>query len=127
MAVKMARIKKKKNYGISIHCHLGKVNVVVDALSRKSVEAVASFTLLGHLERMEIETYLVGQVRDLMGRLSLQPSLIDRIRTSLHLDLKLKETAKVMIKEEGQEFQIDAFGILSFEGRICVPNVLELR
>ena len=78
----------------------GKANVVADALSRKN-EIIASFVITS--------------------------SLIDRISTLQKED----NFVKVMIKRinEGidSSFQVDSEGVLRLKGRICVPDISELK
>ena len=74
-----------KGYDCSINYHPGKVNVVVDALSWKSSGfSVALLTtqkeIINDLERMGIEI-VKGDSQAFMASLTIQPTLIERIKT----------------------------------------------
>ena len=75
-----------KDYNCSINYHLGKANVVVDALSRKSSSFLATLLtiqkeIINDLERMGIEIFM-GDSQVFMANLTIQPTLIKKIRTS---------------------------------------------
>jgi hypothetical protein len=61
-----------KDYDLSIHCHPGKENVVVDALSRSGVPKVA-LPLIAHLDRMGVTLCYVGTARE-KTQISFNPS-----------------------------------------------------
>ncbi|KAF5442925.1 hypothetical protein F2P56_035532, partial [Juglans regia] len=91
--------------------HSGKANVVADALSRKSSSG--------------IEMVMDTQAR--LSSLTLGSSLIDQIKAAQTEDSNL-----VKIKGEVQEDKMPGFTTswdrtLRFKGRICVPNVKEIR
>ena len=75
-----------KDYDCSINYHLGKANVVADALSRKpSSFLVALLTtrkeIICGLERTEIEVVL-GHYEAYLASFSVQPTLVERIKLS---------------------------------------------
>jgi hypothetical protein len=70
-----------------INYHPGKANVVADALSRKNIarSVSAMFTtkneLLLDLERAGVEM-MVGEIQFYMSSLTLEPTLMEQIRTA---------------------------------------------
>ena len=75
-----------KDYNITIHYHLGRANVVVDALSRKSGGSLAAMItrqpkLLRDLEEIQIEVKLTGgsSREDRVNQISVQFDFRDRI------------------------------------------------
>jgi hypothetical protein len=76
-----------KDYDCTINYHPGKANVVVDALSRKNIagNVSAMFTtkkeLLLDLERVGVEM-MVGEIQSYMSSLTLEPTLMEQIRTA---------------------------------------------
>jgi hypothetical protein len=76
-----------KDYDCMINYHPRKANVVADALSRKNIVGSAStmFTrqneLLLDLERARVEM-MVGEIQSYMSSLTLEPALMEQIRTA---------------------------------------------
>jgi hypothetical protein len=76
-----------KDYDCTINYHPGKANVVADALSRKNIagNVSAMFTtkkeLLLDLERVGVEM-MVGEIQSYMSSLTLEPTLMEQIRTA---------------------------------------------
>ncbi|KAG8473027.1 hypothetical protein CXB51_034902 [Gossypium anomalum] len=102
-------IELLKDYDCSIEYHLGKANVVANALSRRAV----------------------SDLRVMFARLSLYDD------GSLLAELQIKEkqlkdeslVARFQQVEEGEtsEFGLNSKGVLCFRGRICVPKDSDLR
>jgi hypothetical protein len=116
-----------KDYDLGINYHHGKANVVADALSHKShvirlvvesmpIELCEEFDklnlrIIANTEAMEME---VGS------------SLLQEIRKGQLEDEKIQEI-KHNIKEEKLLGFSEDDGVLWYKGRICVPNVKELK
>ena len=75
-----------KDYNCLINYHLGKANVVANALSRKSSgfsNALLTIQkeIINDLERMGIEI-VIGDSQVFMASLTIQPTLIEKINSS---------------------------------------------
>lgn len=120
-----------KDYDLNLHYHPGKANVVADALSRKSSSELA-FILTSQpriqrdLEKLEIGLR-VQQSDGHVAALILQPTLIDRIKSSQKEDLDLQRIKEAVKSGVQNEFAVMEDGALRFDARLCVPNVEELR
>nr|GFD61042.1 reverse transcriptase [Tanacetum cinerariifolium] len=71
-----------KDYDTNIQYHLGKANVVADALSRKSgiiAGIKVEEEIICDLERLDIELYVRGQ-HGYWASLRVEPDLISRIK-----------------------------------------------
>ncbi|XP_073033916.1 uncharacterized protein [Primulina eburnea] len=96
-------IELLKDYDLTISYHPGKANKVADALSRRNMGKVT------------------------LAALSAQPCLREIVKLNQDRDpvlVKLKEQAK---EAKSQDTQIDDKGVLWMKGRLCVPDVDNLR
>jgi hypothetical protein len=69
-----------KNYDLSIQYHLGKANVVADALSRAGIPKV-TMPLIADLDHMGVALCYVGTARE-ETQMLIQSSLLDRVRVA---------------------------------------------
>ena len=107
-----------KDYNLKEHYHLGKANVVADALSQKS-----------HCNTLE------ALLED--GFNLLHPVVLHNITVSCSLESKIIELQKTdvgefhikrkMKEQETKHFSLDERGVLWFEDRLVVPKGRELR
>ena len=109
-----------KDYHLSIQYHLGKVNVVADALSRTGVPKVA-MPLIADLERMGVALCYVSTTRE-ETRMLIQSSLLERVRVAQQHDCLLQEARKRVGDGKPREFSIDENDLVRFRGRLCVPQ-----
>ncbi|KAH0657090.1 hypothetical protein KY285_031972 [Solanum tuberosum] len=89
------------DYDMSDLYHFRKANVVVDAFSWLSMCSVA---------HIEDESSFVADVKDKQG-----------------LDLTLVELKEAVLKKSVEVFSQEGDGVLRYQGRLCVPNVEDLR
>ena len=106
--------------------------MVADALSRKSSVTLAHIRtvyvpLLLDMKTLGIRLEYDGYVA-LLASFVLRPTLVDQIKGKQMQDEKLvKEVHKIMNYEIGENFSITQDGALTMKGRVCVPNVEDLR
>ena len=112
-----------KDYDCTIEYHLGKANVVADALSRKVSGRVAN---LLSLREMNVELQ-VSPSGVLLATLKIRPVLHERIREAQNRDDYIIELRKKMDQGKGKEFVIHVDGALMLGNRIYVPKVDDLR
>ncbi|XP_052728435.1 uncharacterized protein LOC128195239 [Vigna angularis] len=119
-----------KDYEFELLYHLGKANVVADALSRKVV----------HVSSMMMrERSLVESFRDLRLQFELEPSSIkccnlrissdvfDRIKMKQREDEELVKILSALGTDQAKWFNTGTDGMLRYMGRTCVPNDGELK
>ena len=107
-----------KDYNLEVHYHLGKANVVADALGQKS-----------HCNTLE------ALLKD--GFNLLHPVVLHNITVSCSLENKIIELQKTdvgvfhikrkMKEQETKHFRLHERGVLWFEDRLVVPKDRELR
>jgi len=119
-----------KDFEFQLSYHPGKANVVVDALSRKTL----------HMSALMVkELELIEQFRDLslvseltpegvrLGMLKLTSNILEEIKNSQKEDLKLVDRVVLVNQGKGGDFRLDENDVLMFRDRVCVPDVLELK
>ena len=111
----------------TLHYHLGKANVVADALSRKSRGALAS---IASSEWRMLETVgqfrlqYIEQAQGILGSLVATPSLLSRVIVSQGQDaeiMSIKDRVQSGTGDEG--WTIHANGSLWYRGRVVVPQL----
>ena len=123
-----------KDYDLIIDYHPRKVNMVADAnaLSRKSSVTLAHIRttyvpLLLDMKALGVNLDYDGYGA-LLASFVVRPSLIDQIKGKQIQDKVLaNEVNKIMKGEIEEKFNISQDGMLMMKGRVCVPDVEDLR
>ena len=120
-----------KDYDLEILYHLGKANVVADALSRKkqasSVSAITNQReILEDLRRLDVEL-VVGDVEKRLASLRLQPTLQSRILDAQKSSGARAEVMKVIQFSKSTELNVDEDGTIRYGKRLWVPDEDDLR
>jgi hypothetical protein len=116
-----------KHYDMEIQYHLGKANVVVDALSRKG--QVNNITNLMSLELCwEMEQLNLGMLNNMEATvMEVESTLEQEIRKGQESDEKIKEIKTLIGLGKALDFTEDEQGTLWFKKRICIPEIEHLR
>jgi hypothetical protein len=119
-----------KDYDLKVHYHLGKANVVADALSWKLQCNCVMMdsrinTLCDELSKMKIEVIPSGA----LSHISVEPTLQDQIIMA-QLSDKVVQIIKDNLHPKTEKykcFRQDGKGILWFESRLVVPKNKDLK
>ena len=117
-----------KDYDLVIDYHLGKANIVMNALSQKSSETLAHIRTTYVPLLLDMKTLGISLDYDSYGALLasfvVRPTLIDQIRGKQMQDNDLvREVQKIMNEEIRENFRITQDEVLTLRGRVCVPDV----
>ena len=111
-----------------MHYHPGKVNVVADALSRKSyANTLMSGGLPKELAEDLRELRLEIVPRGFVAAMGVQSTLLGKIREAQKDDKEIAEIKEKMSKGKAKGFHEDKHDTLWFEDRAYVPNNAEIR
>ncbi|XP_050916812.1 uncharacterized protein LOC127131984 [Lathyrus oleraceus] len=119
-----------KDYDFNLSFRLGKANVVVDAMSRKSLHML--MFMVYELELIEIfrDMSLVceetpNSVKS--GMLKLTNSIFEEIREGQRSDLCLIHHLTLINQGNEGDFRVGENGVMRFRDKVCVPDVRVLE
>jgi hypothetical protein len=117
-----------KDCDLGINCHPGKANVVADALSERShvsqlVVDSMPFELCEEFEKLNLRIIANTEVMEM----EVGSSLLQEIWRGELEDEKVQEIKRNIKEKKSPGFSEDDEGVLWYKGRICVPNVKELK
>ena len=120
-----------KDYECTIEYHMGKANVVTDALNRKSTGSISHLKVVYLPRLVELRSLGVrlelSDIGALLATFHVRPVLIDRIR-----ELRTQDSTVIKLKKEAKSRQLKGFsvradGTLMMGHKLCVQNVGELK
>jgi hypothetical protein len=122
------RLELIKDYELEIHYHLGKANVVADALSRKVschclTVRTSDITLCQEMEKLNLRMVQHGT----SNHLKLESIILQRIIDAQKDDEGMKHIREKIMARTAKCFKEDDQGVVWFNNRIVVPKNEELR
>jgi hypothetical protein len=117
-----------KDYDLGINYHLGKANVVADALSRRShvsqlVVDSMPFELCEEFNKLNLRIVANMEATEM----KVGSDLLQEIQKGQVEDEKIQEIKRNIKEEKSPGFSEDEEGVLCYKGRICVPSIMELK
>ena len=119
-----------KDYDFELLYHPGKANVVTDALSRKIVHTahlmIKEVELLEKFRDMKLQMELESEsIR--CSNLTISSDFLDSVRERQLLGASLKKVREQLGSDETKDFAMGNDGILRFQGKVCVPDDVEVK
>ena len=119
-----------KDYDFELLYHPGKTNVVADALSRKIVHTthlmIKEVELLEKFRDMKLQIEL-GYKFIRCSTLTISSDFLDLVKERKLLDASLKIVVEQLGTDEANDFALGNDGILRFQGRVCIPDDVEVK
>jgi hypothetical protein len=117
-----------KDYDLGINYHLGKANVVANALTRRShvsqlVVDSMPFELCEEFDKLNLR--IVANIE--VVEMEVGSSLLQKMQKGQQEDEKIQEIKRNIKEEKSPRLSEDDQGLLWYNGMICVPNVKELK
>ncbi|WMV13425.1 hypothetical protein MTR67_006810 [Solanum verrucosum] len=125
-----------KDYDVTILYHLGKANVVADALSRKtpSMGSLAALSIeerplardVQMLDNSLVRLKILDESDGMIAFIEARSCLVEQIRGHQFDDEKLCLIRYKVLRGDAKEVVLDSDGVLRIGGKICVPKTGEL-
>jgi len=119
-----------KDYDFELLYHLGKANVVVDALSRNTVHTahlmIKEVELLEKFRDMKLQVELGSEFIG-CNTLTISSDFLTSIRERKLLDASLNKIRERLGSNEARDFALGDDSILRFQGIVCIPNDAEVK
>ena len=117
-----------KYYDLEVHYHLGKANIITDALSHKSycnclIARSLDSTLCQEMEQLNMEIIHHGT----LANITLDSTILDQIVFAQTRNKGVAHIKERVITGKALCFRIDDEGVLWFKNHLVVPKVPELR
>jgi hypothetical protein len=117
-----------KDYDLGMNYHPGKANVVANALSRRSqvsqlVVDSMPFELCEEFNKLNLRIVANTEAMEI----EVGSNLLQEIQNGPVEDEKIQEIKHNIKEEKSPDFLEDEKCVLWYKGRICVPNVKELK
>jgi hypothetical protein len=117
-----------QDYDLGINYHLGKANVVADALSRRTylnglIMETMPFNLCAEMDKLNLRLTIHSGI----VAMEVDSTLSQDIRKGQKEDNKLQETRKNIAEDKSLGFTEDEQGVLSYKRRICVLDDKEIK
>jgi hypothetical protein len=121
-------LKLIKDYDLGINYHPEKANVVADALSQRShvsqlVMDSMPFELCEEFDKLNLRIVVNTEAMEM----EVGSSLLQEIQRGQLEDENVQEIKRNINEKKSPGFSEDDEGVLWYKGRICVPNVKELK
>jgi len=119
-----------KDFDFKLPYHLGKANVVANALSRKTVHIahlmIKKMKVLEKFRDMKLQVKLGFEfVR--CSNLTISNDFLNLVKERQLMDASLKRVVELLGSDVAKDFALGSDSVLRFQGRVCVPDDTEVK
>ena len=115
-------MKFLENYDCTINYHLGKANVVTDALSRKTQVAGLMVKEWDMLEKISEWNPCLDRRKVIFENIRVTSTILDRINEAQKEDLMVQKWIEKVENGEFSDFNLSSKGILRYRNQLVVPK-----
>ncbi|XP_073304607.1 uncharacterized protein [Primulina huaijiensis] len=119
-----------KDFDCEIQYQPGRMNLVADALSRKVQNAMlTSLTISKVHEHLETSglTYQISGDYFVVSSIQVEPQILSSIKAAQKTDPHIHRLKELSRTGQTEKFSVASDGSLRFNGRLVVPNLLDLK
>ncbi|XP_075500089.1 uncharacterized protein LOC142538669 [Primulina tabacum] len=119
-----------KDFDCEIQYQPGRMNLVADALSRKVHNAMlTSLTISKVHEHFGTSgwTYQISGDYFIVSSIQVEPQILSRIKAAQKTDLHIHRLKELSRTGQTEKFSVASDGSLRFNGRLVVPNLIDLK
>ncbi|XP_073314721.1 uncharacterized protein [Primulina huaijiensis] len=119
-----------KDFDCEIQYQPGRMNLVADALSRKVQNAMlTSFTISKVHEHLGTSgwTYHISGDYFVVSSIQVEPHIFSRIKAAQRTDRHIHRLKELSRTGQTEKFSVASDGSLRFNGRLVVPNLIDLK
>ncbi|XP_062086172.1 uncharacterized protein LOC133792283 [Humulus lupulus] len=116
-----------KDYDCEILYHLGKANVMADALSRRSYGSVSTLRGIAQPLQNDIKKSGIELISVQLADLMIKSAPMEEIKEKQQEDEFLLNKRAALQSSKNVDFSMTKEGILRYRNRVCVPSKGELR
>ncbi|XP_075483798.1 uncharacterized protein LOC142523951 [Primulina tabacum] len=119
-----------KDFDCEIQYQPGRMNLVADALSRKVQNAMlTSLTITKVHEHLGTSgwTYQISRDYFIVSSIQVEPQILSKIKATQKTDPHIHRLKELSRTGQTEKFSVASDGSLRFNGRLVVPNLIDLK
>ncbi|XP_073307099.1 uncharacterized protein [Primulina huaijiensis] len=119
-----------KDFDCEIQYQPGQMNLVADALSRKVQNAMLTSLTISKVHAhlgTSGWTYQISGDYFVVSSIPVEPQILSRIKAAQRTDMHIHRLKELSRTGQTEKFSVASDGSLRFNGRLVVPNLLDLK
>ncbi|XP_073278713.1 uncharacterized protein [Primulina huaijiensis] len=119
-----------KDFGCEIQYQPGRMNLVTNALSRKVQNAMLTSLIISKIhEHLGTSgwTYQISGEYFVVSSIQVEPQILSNIKAAQRTDPHIHRLKELSRTGQTEKFSVASDGSLRFNGRLVVPNLIDLK